>query len=108
MDDHTTLAELRDAVRDFVGRRRWDREHTAKNLAMSLAIEAAEVMEHFQWRDVEESTAYLRDPAARAEVADELADVLIYLLSFANHAGIDLSEAVRAKLARNEHRFPAP
>ncbi len=106
MDEQTTFAELRAAVARFVAARAWQNFHTPKHLAMSIAIEAAEIMEHFQWLSVEESTALLQDTTKRAEVADELADVLIYCLSFANHAGIDISQAIRAKLDRNETRFP--
>ncbi len=107
-DANTLVAELRDAVADFVAAREWQAYHTPKHLAMSIAIEAAELMEHFQWLTPEQSSAYVGDDGRRAEVADELADVLIYCLSFANTAGIDVSEAMRAKLARNESRFPRP
>lgn len=107
MDEQTTFAELRAAVARFVAARAWQDFHTPKHLAMSIAIEAAEIMEHFQWLSAEEARAYLADPAQQAEVADELADVLIYCLSFANSSGIDVSSAIRTKLARNESRFPA-
>jgi NTP pyrophosphatase (non-canonical NTP hydrolase) len=107
MDDRTTVAELREAVQRFTSARQWERYHTPKNLAMGIAIEAAEIMEHFQWLTVEESKQHVLDRDVCAEVADELADVLIYCLSFANCAGIDVSEAIRTKLARNETRFPA-
>lgn len=106
MDDRTTLADLRNAVDRFVDARNWYEYHTPKNLAMSIAIEAAEIMEHFQWSTVAEATAFMDDPENRAEVADELADVMIYCLSFANATEIDVSQAIRAKLARNEERFP--
>jgi dCTP diphosphatase len=101
-----TLSELQAQVARFVEEREWRRFHSPKNLAMSVAIEAAELMEHFQWLSGEEGEARLRDPAARAAVAEELADVLIYTLSFAEAAGIDPAEAIRAKLVRNEQRFP--
>jgi NTP pyrophosphatase (non-canonical NTP hydrolase) len=74
---------------------------------MSLAIEAAEVMEHFQWLDVDESIDYGRDAARRAEVAEEIADVCCYLLSLVNALDIDLSEAVLAKLVKNAQKYPA-
>jgi len=106
MDDQTTIAELRSAVQKFVDDRNWTKYHTPKNLSMSIAIEAAEILEHFQWRTAEESTNLLEDTEAYAEIIDELADVLIYCLSFANQADIDISRAVRAKLDRNEDRFP--
>ncbi|MFQ5611971.1 MAG: nucleotide pyrophosphohydrolase [Anaerolineae bacterium] len=106
MDNQTTLAQLREVVRRFVAARRWKVYHSPKNLAMSIAIEAAELMEHFQWLSPEESRQLLQDSEARAAVADELADVVIYCLAFANRADIDLSAAVQAKMARNEGRFP--
>ena len=106
MDDQTTIAELRLAVQKFVDDRNWAKYHTPKNLSMSIAIEAAEILEHFQWRTAEESINLLEDNEAYAEIIDELADVLIYCLSFANQADIDISRAIRAKLERNEDRFP--
>ena len=106
MDSTTTVGDLRRAVHDFVDERDWYRHHTPKNLAMSIAIESAELMEHFQWPGAEESKALVENDAARAEIADELADVLIYALSFANSAGIDVSDAVFRKLDRNQTRFP--
>lgn len=106
MDEQTTVHELRQRVHEFVAQRNWYQYHTPKHLAMSIAIEAAEIMEHFQWLTVSESQELLADPQKRAEVADEVADVLIYCLSFANATGIDLSQAIRTKLARNETRFP--
>ena len=106
MDDQTTIAELRLVVQKFVDDRNWAKYHTPKNLSMSIAIEAAEILEHFQWRTAEESISLLEDNEAYAEIIDELADVLIYCLSFANQADIDISRAIRAKLERNEDRFP--
>ena len=106
MDDQTTIAELRQAVYKFVEDRNWASYHTPKNLSMSIAIEAAEMLEHFQWRTAEESWELLEDPEACAEIVDELADVLIYCLSFANQTNIDISSAVQAKLDRNEGRYP--
>ncbi len=106
MDHATTVGALRDEVAQFVSARDWDGYHTPKNLAMSIAIEAAEIMEHFQWMTVEQAVELVQGDETRAEVADELADVLIYCMSFANAADIDITTAVRKKLARNEGRFP--
>lgn len=106
-DQDTTVADLRLAVRQFVSARDWDQYHTPKNLAMSIAIEAAEIMEHFQWYTPEEVQTRLADEQERFEVADELADVLIYCLSFANSVDVDVTTAILRKLARNETRFPA-
>jgi NTP pyrophosphatase (non-canonical NTP hydrolase) len=108
MDDDTTIGALRRAVQSFQHARDWHRQQSPKSVAMSIAIEAAELMEHFQWLGLEESDDYARDPAKRPEVAAELADVLIYCLCFANRTGIDLSEAVRAKLEINARRWPLP
>lgn len=106
MDSLTTLAELRETMRAFVVARNWEGYHTPKNLAMAIAIEAAELMEHFQWLTVEESWQLIQNPNQRVEVADELADVIIYCLSFANQADIDMSDAILTKMRRNEQRFP--
>ena len=105
-DETTTVGAVKAAVHEFVAARDWYQFHTPKNLAMSIAIEAAELMEHFQWQSLEDSAAFMADETAKAEVADELADVLIYALSFANSSGIDVTAAIRKKLARNELRFP--
>jgi dCTP diphosphatase len=108
MDQHTTLDVLKEAVAEFIATRNWQRYHNPKNLALSIAIESAELMEHFQWLTDSQSADLVVDKAAKVEVADELADILIYCLSFANQARIDISEAVFEKLSRNEHRFPKP
>jgi NTP pyrophosphatase (non-canonical NTP hydrolase) len=74
---------------------------------MSLAVEAGELMEHFQWLDHAQADALLDDPEARAEIGDEMADVLAFLLSLANATGIDLADAFARKLAKNEEKYPA-
>ena len=106
-DQSTTISQLGQAVQAFVDERDWRQFHTPKNLAMSLAIEAAELMEHFQWLDVDASVARGRDPARRSDIADEIADVACYLLSLANALDLDLSEAVLAKLVKNAAKYPA-
>jgi dCTP diphosphatase len=107
-DARTTVCYLREAVRKFRDERGWLRYHTPKSLAMSIAIEAAELMEHFQWLTDEESSHRISDTNVAKEIAGELADILIYCLSFANRAEIDVSRAVQLKLDRNSNRFPAP
>lgn len=106
-DDIATIAELRRAVARFIDQRDWRQFHTPKNLAMSVAIEAAELMEHFQWVDAAGSAARAADPRRRAEIAEEMADVCCYLLSLANALQIDLSEAVLDKLQKNAAKYPA-
>ena len=105
-DSETTLAELRRIVRQFVDERDWHRFHTPKNLAMSLSIEAAELMEHFQWLSAEQSRAVVEDEQQRAAVAEELADVLCYVLAMANELKLDLSTAVRDKIGKNALKYP--
>jgi dCTP diphosphatase len=106
-DDRTTIAELRQLVAEFVAERQWQVFHAPKNLAMSLAIEAAELMEHFQWLSVDESRQVAGDAGALSEVAEELADVTCYVVALANALGIDLSDAVRAKMLKNAAKYPA-
>lgn len=106
MDSQTTVADLKKAVSNFVSDRDWEKYHTSKNLAMSIAIEAAELMELFQWRSDEAGQALLLDPEKKAQIGEEMADVLIYCLAFANEANLDISELVESKLEKNESRFP--
>lgn len=105
-DPTTTLRELRDTVAKFVADRDWQRYHDAKNLSMALAIEAAELMEHFQWTRTEELPALVADARVRAEVADELADVACFLLALVNALDIDLAAAIEQKLRKNEAKYP--
>ena len=106
-DQTTTVGELRARLAEFVAEREWQKYHNAKNLSMSIAIEAAELMEHFQWVRSDELPALLKDEQRRGEVATELADVLCYALSLANALDIDVSAAVIAKIARNARKYPA-
>ena len=90
MSDQTTyLHELRELVRDFVNARQWKRFHSPKNLSMSLAIEAAELMEHFQWLTIDQSRQTTADAQRRNDIAEEMADVFCYLLD----VGVRLREA---------------
>ena len=106
-DATTTLALLKDAVRRFAAEREWEPFHSPKNLAMGLAVEAAELMEHFLWVDSAASREVVHDPAVLGQVADELADVACHLLNLSNALGIDLSEAILAKIAKNAVKYPA-
>ena len=106
-DDRTTFAELRQLVRQFVDARDWRQFHSPKNLSMALAIEAAELMEHFQWLTTDASRTVANDAAKQQAIADEIADVLCYSLALANELGIDLSTALRNKMVKNESKYPA-
>jgi dCTP diphosphatase len=105
-DSTTTVAALKQLVNEFVDQRDWHRFHAPKNLAMSISIEAAELMEHFQWISAEESRRAADDAGRLAAVGDELADVLCYALAMANELGLDLSTAIRRKIAKNEQKYP--
>jgi len=107
-DATTTVGALKAAVGAFAAARKWEPYHTPKNLAMALACEVGELLEPFRWLTGDESLAACHDPATRAAVADELADVFNLLLLFSLHSGIDVSEAVAAKLEKNERKYPAP
>jgi dCTP diphosphatase len=106
MNPITDLTTLRDALRAFCAARDWHRYHTPKNLVMALSVEAAELVEHFQWATPEESLDLA--PEKRAEVADEIADVLIYLTELADVLGIDPIAAARQKIVKNAAKYPAP
>ena len=105
-DRQTTVMQLRRKMTRFVAERDWQKFHQPKNLAMSLAIETAELMEHFQWLTHQQVRKMIKDAAARKEIADEMADVLSFLLSLANAMEIDLSGSFESKMAANEKRYP--
>jgi len=107
VDNDTTIGDLRDAVQRFVAERDWGQFHNPKDLSISLCIEAAELLEEFQWLRPEEVEAASRNPAARAGVAGELADVLIYAFSLANALDLDVATAVQEKLAASGRKYPA-
>jgi NTP pyrophosphatase (non-canonical NTP hydrolase) len=107
-DATTTIAMLRNQVRQFNDERHWEPYHSPKNLAMGLACEAAELMEHFMWLDCDESRQVVREPAKLTDVADEVADVAVHLLNLTNALGLDLSDAIAAKLIKNAIKYPAP
>lgn len=106
-DDETTLAELRELVRDFVDQREWQKFHSPKNISMALAIEAAELMEHFQWISMDASREVEKDPDKLHAVGEEMADVICYALALSNALNIDVAATVEAKMLRNKNKYPA-
>ncbi|MGQ0579444.1 MAG: nucleotide pyrophosphohydrolase [Betaproteobacteria bacterium] len=100
-----SLSDLRERLRRFAAERDWEQFHIPKNLAMSVAIEAAEIMERFQWLTADESGAL--PETQRAAVAHEIADVLLYLVRLADVLGIDPVEAALDKMAINARKYPA-
>jgi NTP pyrophosphatase (non-canonical NTP hydrolase) len=105
-DEATTIADLREVLRQFVADRQWEPFHSPKNLAMSLAIEAAELMEHFQWISIDESRAIADDAARCTTAAEEVADVLAYVLAMADALRIDLAATFHKKLIKNAVKYP--
>lgn len=106
-DATTTVADLRKILADFVAERDWSQFHSPKNVSMALAIEVAELMEHFQWLTTEASRQLTDDPQKLAAVGEELADVVGYSLALANELGIDVSSAIRNKMVKNRIKYPA-
>ena len=105
-DATSTVEQLKQHVMAFAREREWEQFHSPKNLSMALAAEAGELMEHFLWATPEQSSAIAHDEAKRSKIADELADVVIYALEFANTTGLDLSAAIEAKMAANARKYP--
>lgn len=98
------LIFLRDQIRDFVSERDWDQFHTPKNLATALSVEAAELLEPFQWLKTGESVEL--DDQKRFAIRQEMADVLIYLIRLADKLDVDLVAAAEEKLAHNRTKYP--
>ena len=103
-DNDTTIGELREHIAGFIRERDWEQFHAPKNLSMALMVEAAELAEHFQWL-TERQSAELA-PEQLNEVAEEIADVLIYTLRLASCLGVDIEAAAWAKLEKNRRKYP--
>lgn len=108
MDDREArIEELKQRVLAFAHEREWEQFHSPKNLSMALAAEAAELMENFLWLTPEESRSAAGPGTKRRQaIEEELADVVIYALQFANQTGIDVAGAIAAKMARNAQKYP--
>lgn len=106
MDEDTTVGSLMKQVSEFRDVRGWVKYDTPRSLAISISVEAAELLEHFQWKDDTQMRESLGSGIIRDGVADELADVLIYCMGFADVLGIDLSEAIVQKLRKNGEKYP--
>ena len=106
-DLETSIGQLREVVRQFVDERDWRQFHAPKNLSMALAIEAAELMEHFQWITPQASREIPADAEKLAAVGEELADVLCYVLAIANELDLDLSTTFDDKMKKNRLKYPA-
>ncbi len=101
------LTRLQCELREFSAARDWEPYQTPKNLAMAMVVEAAELLEIFQWQTAEQSIAARHDPALATHIGEEVADVLVYLVQIADRCGIDIEAAVRDKIAKNAVKHPA-
>ena len=105
MTTQSDLQMLRDKLREFAEARDWDQFHSPKNLSMALMVEVAELMEHFQWLTEEQSASL--DTEKKAVVAEELADILLYLVRLSDKLDVDLPQAALHKLEKNAAKYPA-
>ncbi|MEY4570059.1 MAG: hypothetical protein RLZZ398_1498 [Verrucomicrobiota bacterium] len=99
-----SISELTTQIQDFVDAREWRKYHNAKDLAVAIAAEAGELMQHFVWQQEEQIEKRLENN--REEIASEIADVAILLFEFADNLGMNLGEVMQAKIARNDVRYP--
>ena len=100
-----SFKQIKNRLREFAAERDWDQFHSPKNLSMALIVEAAELVEHFQWLSEKQSKKLPADKLA--EVEQEIADIQIYLIRLADKLGIDVEKAVNAKITLNEKKYPA-
>jgi NTP pyrophosphatase (non-canonical NTP hydrolase) len=105
-DADTQLQEIKDRVLAFAAERDWEQFHSPKNLSMAISAEAAELMEHFLWQSTEASCVDVKNEPLRAKVEEELADVFIFAIEFANVTGIDIAAIIQAKMQRNAVKYP--
>ena len=105
-DADTQLQEIKDRVLAFAKERDWEQFHAPKNLSMAIAAEAAELMEHFLWQSPEVSRRDMEAEMLRAKVEEELADVFIFAIEFANITGIDIATIIDSKIKHNAEKYP--
>ncbi|MBR2093445.1 MAG: nucleotide pyrophosphohydrolase [Candidatus Methanomethylophilaceae archaeon] len=107
MDDSTaTVASLKGEVKAFCEERDWDRFHNPKDLAIGMVTEASELLDIFRFKGAGQCQALLSDPGSREHIEEEVADVLYFVLRFAQMNGIDLSEALESKISKNAKKYP--
>ena len=106
-DGNTVVEELIDNVREFLRERKWEKYHNPKDLAESICIEAAELLQIFQWISPQESEQFKNDPSKVQRIKEELADITIYCLSIANTLNIDLTRAILDKIEQIKTKYPS-
>ncbi len=106
-DANTTVGLMKKEIAAFIRERDWEQFHSPKNLSMSITIEAAELMELFQWMDVDEARSRSAHPDIRPRLEEEIADIAIYVLSLCSALDIDLSSCVARKVEKNKKKYPS-
>lgn len=107
MTDIIDINELKSLLQQFADAREWQPFHTPKNLSMALACEAGELLEIFQWMTESDANHADRDPVIKEKTAQELADIMLYLVRLAGIMNINVSEAIKNKLLLNQQKYPA-
>lgn len=105
-DMETTIEELKEKIRRFIIERNWEKYHNPKDLSEAICIEAAELLELFQWRSIDEIQELMKNKEFIKKIAEEIADIVIYSLSLINVTKIDLTKAIIEKLKKNEEKYP--
>ena len=105
-DKATIIEELKTLIESFIDERDWKQFHSPKNLSMSISIEAAELMELFQWLSLDEAKEVMKEGELREHAIDEIADVMIYALAFCQRNNIDVSYAIKQKIEKNMKKYP--
>jgi len=105
-DKQVFISLLKRMVKDFVEERNWGKYHNSKDIAISIALEAAELMELFQWKGQHEVLEMLKDPDKLVRVKEELADIMILCLNMANVLDVDVSQAIAEKIDKNKAKYP--
>lgn len=106
MDQETNMHEMKEKIKKFCEDRDWDQFHGAKELAIALIIETAELLEHFRWKTNKEVAEMFENKSRKEEIEDEMADVLYFLIRIAQKYNIDLSQALNRKMSKNERKYP--
>ncbi len=107
MDKSTTIGEIKNLIEKFVVQRDWAKFHSPKNLSMAISIEASELMDLFKWHNEPESIELMRRADTKSAASDELADIIIYCLAFANRNEIDIAKVIKRKIHKNRSKYPA-
>ena len=106
MDNHTTIQELKEKVKNFCEGRDWDQYHNAKELAIGIITEASELLQHFRFKSEKEIGEMFKNASKKQEISEEMADVLWFLLRLAQRYDIDLTQELKKKIQKNEKKYP--